>query len=76
MVHNHGFGLVRLSERGGLSYNAVAFDASEEYTPVVEWTADLQEFKSMTATLRTDSGPLDHQDRSQVDLFPVYNGKK
>jgi len=76
VIHNHGFGLVRLSERGGLSYNALAFDALEERTPIVEWTAALQELKTKTATLCTDAGPLGHQDRSQVDLFSVYDGNK
>ena len=76
VVHNHGFGLVRLSERGGLIYNALAFNALEEYTPVVEWTQALQELKMTTATLRSDAGPLGHQDRFQVDLFPAYDGKK
>ena len=76
MIHNHGFGFIQLSERGGLSYNPLAFDPSEEYTPVVEWTAALQELKTTTATFRTDSGPLDRQDRSHVDLLPIYDGKK
>lgn len=76
MVHNRGFGLVRLSERGRLSYNALAFDASEEYTPVVEWTAALQELRTTTATLRADAEPLGSRDSSQVDLLPVYDGKK
>ena len=74
--HNHGFGLVRLSERGGLSYSALAFDSSEEYTPVVEWTTALQGLKTTTATFCSDAGPLDFQDRLHVDLGPVYHGKK
>lgn len=76
MVHDHRFGLVRLSERGGLSYNALAFDSSEEHTPVVEWTTALQELKTTTATFYSDAGPLDFQDRPHVDLGPVYHGKK
>ena len=76
VVHNNRFGLVRLSERGELSYNALAFDSSEEYTPVVEWTTALQELKTTTATFSSDSGPLDFQDRSHVDLGPVYDGIK
>ena len=74
VVHNHGFGLLRLSERGGLNYNALAFDASEEYTPLVEWTAALQKLK--TTTLPTSAGSLKQQDRSQINLFSVYDGKK
>jgi hypothetical protein len=75
-VHDHRFGLVRLSERGGLSYNALVFDSPEEYTPVVEWTTALQELKTTTATFCSDAGPLDFQDRPHVDLGPVYDGKK
>ena len=74
--HNHRSGLVRLSERGGLIYNALAFNSSEEYTPVVEWTTALQELKTTTATFCSDAGPLDFQDRPHVDLGPVYYGKK
>ncbi|KAF8798099.1 hypothetical protein BYT27DRAFT_7203813 [Phlegmacium glaucopus] len=73
VVHNHGFGLIRLSERGGLSYNALAFDTLEEHTPVVEWTAALQELETKTTTLRPDAGPLGHQERSQVNFFSVYD---
>ena len=76
VVHGHRFGLVRLSERGGLSYNVLAFDSSEEYTPVVEWTTALQELKTTTATFCSDAGPLNFQDRPHVDLGPVYHGKK
>ena len=76
VVHDHRSGLVRLSERGRLSYNALAFDSSEEYTPVVEWTTALQELKATTATFRSDAGPSDLQDRPHVDLGPVYDGKK
>lgn len=76
VAHNHGFGLVQLLRRGGLSYNDLAFDALVEHTPVVEWTAALQELKTTTANLYTDVGPLGRQDRSQVDLFPVYDGKE
>ena len=76
VIHDHRFGLVRLSERGGLSYNALTFDSSEEYTPVVEWTAALQELKTTTATFCSDSGPLDFQDRPHVNLGPGYHGKK
>ena len=76
VVHDHRFGLVRLSERGGLNYNALAFDSSEEYTPVVEWTTNLQELKTKTATFRSDAGSLNLQDRPHVDLGPVYDGIK
>ena len=75
VVHDHRFGLVRLSVRGELSYNALAFDSSEEYTPVVEWTTALQDLKTTTATICSDAGPLD-EDRPHIDLGPVYHGKK
>jgi hypothetical protein len=75
LVHDHRFGLVRLSERGGLSYNVLAYDSSDEYTPVVVWTTALQELKTTTATFCSDAGPLD-EDRPHVDLGPVYHGKK
>ena len=71
VVHSHGFGVVRLSERGRLSYNALAFDASGGYAPVVEWTTALEELRT-TTILHTDV----YQDRPQVDLFRVYNGNK
>ena len=58
-----------------MTYNALAFDSSEEYTPVVEWTTTLQELKTTTATSYSDAGPLD-EDRPHVDLGPVYHGKK
>ena len=75
VTHDHRFGLVRLSERGELSYNVLAFDSTEEYTPVVEWTTALEELKTTTATFCSDAGPLD-EDRPHVDLGPVYHGKK
>ena len=75
VIHDHRFRLVRLSQRGELSYNALAFDSLEEYTPVVEWTTALQELKTTMATFCSDADPLD-EDRPHVNFGPVYHGKK
>ena len=76
VVHDHRFGLVRLSERGKLSYNALAFDSSEEYTPRRRLVDNSLARVKNNDSFRSDAGPLDLQDslKPHVDLGPVYDG--
>lgn len=51
--------------------------APEEHNPSqdVHWSADVEALDLEAANLRPDVGTLGEQDKSEVDMFPVYDSE-